>query len=89
MPTKTKTVLDTNIFVYAYDANSSFHQKAVAHLSDPGFDFFTTTKNISELFAVLSKQNQPFAKVFQFYQSILANTTLLFPTLSSLAIFEI
>lgn len=85
---KTKPLVDSNIFVYAYDANSVFHADAVAFLSDPNFDFHTSTKNISEYFAVLSKQNAPFDKVFRFYQDILQNCKLVFPTKASLAIFE-
>ncbi len=85
---KTKIWVDSNIFVYAYDANSGFHADAVAFLSTPNFDFYTSTKNISEYFAVLSKQNAPFDKVFRFYQDILQNCTMVFPTKTSLAIFE-
>lgn len=85
---KTKILIDTNIFVYAYDGTSAFHRDAVGFLSDPSVDFFSTTKNLSEFFAVLSKMNQPFDKVFRFYQDIRRNTTLLFPTNTSLNVFE-
>ncbi|MBK8563132.1 MAG: hypothetical protein MUC59_14150 [Saprospiraceae bacterium] len=88
MPTKTKKLVDSNILVYAYDANSAFHQRAVTFLTNPGFDYYLTTKNITEYFAVLSKMNEPFPKVWQFYQSAMANCTLLYPTPSSHAIFE-
>lgn len=87
MPT-TKVLIDTNILVYAYDGNSVFHAKAVAFLSDPAFDFYISTKNVSEFFAVLSKQLAPFDLVFKFYQAILANATMLYPNKSSLTIFE-
>lgn len=85
---KTKILVDSNVFVYAYDGISAFHQDAVIFLSDPNVDFFSTTKNISEFFAVLSKMHQPFDKIFRFYQDIRRNTTLLFPTDTSLNILE-
>ena len=88
MPTKTKIIVDTNILIYAYDANSLFHQKAVAFLSDSSWDFYVATKNITEFFAVLSKQGEPFPKVFEFYQSISQNAVLLFPDQNSLTVFE-
>ncbi len=89
MPTKPKTLVDTNIFIYSYDATSIYHKKVVRFLNDPSFDLYTPTKNISEFFAVLSKLGQPFPKVFSFYQNIKSNTGLLFPNTSSLSIFEI
>jgi predicted nucleic acid-binding protein len=88
MPTKTKKLVDSNVLVYAYDANSAFHQQAVVFLTNPNFDYYFSTKNITEYFAVLSKMGEPFAKAWQFYESASANCTLLFPTPASHAIFE-
>ena len=88
MPTKTRVLVDTNVFVYAYDKSSAYHQRAVTFLSNSSFDCYTSTKNVAEFFAVLSKMNEPFPKVWQFYQSIRANCALLFPTRLSLSIFE-
>jgi len=88
MPTKTKILVDTNVLLYAYDSTSAFYQPAEAFLSDPGWDFYVSTKNISEFFGVLSKQGAPFPKAFQFYQSMLRNATVLFPDPASLAVFE-
>jgi len=88
MLTKTKKLVDSNVLVYAYDANSSFHERATAFLTDPSFDYYIATKNISEYFAVLSKIGEPFAKVWQFYVSAKSNCTILYPTPASLAIFE-
>lgn len=85
---KTKILVDTNVFVYAYDKDSVFHPKAMVFLSDPSVDFYATTKNLSEFFAVLFKMGEPFDKVFRFYQDIRQNTTLLYPDHASLALFE-
>lgn len=67
------------MLVYAYDANSAFHQRAVAFLTNPNFEYYITTKNISEYFAVLSKMNEPFAKVWQFYLGAKANCAYTMP----------
>ena len=85
---KTKIVIDTNIFIYAYDIGSPFHQKAAHLLTDNAYEFYTTTKNISEYFAVLSKQNAPFPLVWQFYEDLKANTIILYPTYKSLTVLE-
>ena len=84
----TATDVHGKALVYAYDANSAFHQQAVTFLTHPNFEYYVTTKNISEYFGVLSKMNEPFAKVWQFYQSIKANCGILCPNPVSLAIFE-
>ena len=85
---KTNVLLDTNILIYAYDSASPYHAQAVAVLMNAAYDLFTTTKNISEYFAVLSKQNQPFNQVWTFYEDLKKNTQILFPTPTSLAQFE-
>lgn len=88
MPTKNERLVDTNILIYAYDSNSIFHSKAIAFLQDSNIDFYISSKNISEYFAVLSKQNQPFSKISLFYQDIIRQSTVLFPNKNSLQIFE-
>ncbi len=85
---KTNILVDSNILVYAYDMNSSFHDRAVALLSNPSFKFHIGTKNITEFFAVLSKMKAPFDKIFIFYSDTVRNSTILFPDTTSLLIFE-
>ena len=89
MPTITKILVDTNIFIYAYDTSSIFHQKAVEFLSNDELALCTSTKNVAEFFAVLSKIGQPFVKAYTFYLDIKSNVDLLFPSEGSLSIFEI
>ena len=89
MPTKNNRLVDTNILIYAYDSNSIFHSKATAFLQDANIDFYVSSKNISEYFAVLSKQGQPYSKVLLFYQDIIRQSTVLFPNKNSLQIFEV
>ncbi len=83
-----KVFVDTNVLVYAYDANSIFHVQANSFLLNTSFDFYVSSKNISEFFAVLTKMNEPVANIFQFYQDIRRNTTLLFPDNTSIVVFE-
>lgn len=85
---KTDILVDTNILIYAYDGQSAFNKTAINILNDPSYSLFVSTKNLSEFFAVLSKQNQPFLKVYQFYEAILENTSVLFPNKDSLLLFE-
>ena len=85
---KTKLLIDSNIFIYAYDINSPFHPKAKQILMDTEYKIFTTTKNISEYFAVLSKQNAPFALVWKFYEDLKNNTVIIFPNAESLSVLE-
>jgi predicted nucleic acid-binding protein len=81
-------LVDTNILVYAYDSRSIFHRQAIAFLQDTNIELYITSKNISEFFAVLTKQGELFSKIFLFYEDIIYNSTTLFPTEQSLHILE-
>jgi len=83
-----KILLDSNILVYALEQSNPYHQKAEALILNAGFDFFVTTKNISEYFAVCSKLDVPSDKSWSFYESLCLNAEILFPTQTSLGIFE-
>ena len=84
---KTKLLLDTNLLIYGLDAGSIFHKKTVAILTDPNLELYTTTKNIAEYFAVCSKLIVNSDIVFQYYNDISDNVTILFPNEHSLAHF--
>ncbi len=88
MRMKTKIVLDTNVFLYALDDQNIYHSKSKAILYDHEYLKHTTTKNISEYFAVASKLNIEFDKAFAFYEQFCNNTIILFPTHKSLSVFE-
>ena len=81
-------IIITNILVYAYDSDSVFHRQAIAFLQDIDIELFITSKNISEFFAALTKQGEPFSKIFLFYTDIIYNSTTLFPNQESLDILE-
>ena len=48
-------LVDTNVLIYAIDADSQFHHRALKFLSDPTIQFFITSKNISEFLVVLTQ----------------------------------
>ncbi len=48
-------VVDTNVLVYAIDADSKFHDRALNIMLDPTMQLFTTSKNISEFLVVLTR----------------------------------
>ncbi|MBI5916364.1 MAG: PIN domain-containing protein [Bacteroidetes bacterium] len=85
---KIKILLDTNILLYALDVASQYHASVTKILTDPSSELFTTSKNISEYFAVCSKLNIPFSDSLIFYRSVCENARILFPDAGSLAIFE-
>ncbi|MDX2306023.1 MAG: type II toxin-antitoxin system VapC family toxin [Microscillaceae bacterium] len=82
-------VLGTNVLIYALNSDSEFHGKASAILQNEENLLFLTTKNISEFFAVSSKLGLDLQKVLEFYEDLSLNTTILFPSGASLAIFRV
>ena len=84
----TDLLLDTNIFIYAYDRSSPFHSKCAALFESPEFRFFTTSKNITECIAVMTKLDAPKPHIEQLLADISNNIIVLYPNASSLQIFE-
>lgn len=83
-----KVVIDTNILVYVYDKSSSFYDSSKDILENPNSQLFITTKNISELYAVLSKMNVSYNKILNHYKEVRRNTTLLYPNENSITLFQ-
>jgi predicted nucleic acid-binding protein len=81
-------IVDTNVLIYAMDKGSVHHQVANAILLNPNHNLFITTKNISEFFAVTSKLKIDLSSCLSFYAEVKSNFTILFPSLTSLLIFE-
>jgi predicted nucleic acid-binding protein len=84
-----KILLDTNILIYALDKTSVFHQKASQIMQDENNHLFTTTKNISEYFAVCTKLAISSVKMFGFYNDLQENLTFLYPNQASVQQFEL
>ncbi len=83
-----KILLDTNALIYALDRSSSFHENAKNLLEQENCEFYITTKNISEYFAVCTKLNFNKQNIWGFYHELTENCQLLTPTASSIKIFE-
>lgn len=81
-------LLDTNVLIYAMDKGSVHHQVADAILLNPNYNLFITTKNISEFFAVTSKHKIDLPSCLGFYAEVKSNFTILFPSFTSLLLFE-
>lgn len=85
---KTEVILDTNVLIYALDKSSPFHGRAAALLQDTSFSFRITSKNISEYFCVCSKTKVPALNMWGFYRQLRQHAQVLYPSASSLTIFE-
>ena len=88
---KNNLLIDTNIFIYAIDEDSQFHEKAINLLSNPEYFFYTTSKNISECLVVLTKDNNlnisP-SECLEIINILLSDITVIFPNQLSLKIFQ-
>ena len=51
-------LVDTNVLIYAVDADSQFNEQAIKFLSDPALKLFTTSKNISEFLVILTRDTE-------------------------------
>ncbi len=81
-------LLDTNIFIYAYDRSSPFHHRSAALFNSDKLRLFTTTKNITECVAVMTKLDYPKVHIEQLLEDISNNIIVLYPSAASLQIFE-
>jgi predicted nucleic acid-binding protein len=82
-----KWLIDTNVFVYDLDADSMFNTDAHRILTSEN-SLFTTHKNITELFAVLSKIQVNYDIILNYYHDITKNIQILYPNEESLLHFE-
>ncbi|MEX8548727.1 MAG: type II toxin-antitoxin system VapC family toxin [Mucilaginibacter sp.] len=85
---KTNLLIDTNVLIYTLNKDSVYHQVADDLLLNPNYNLFVTTKNISEFFAVASKLKIALSSCLSFYAEVKLNFTILFPSITSLLIFE-
>ncbi len=84
-------LVDTNILIYAIDADSQFHERALKFLSNDTLRFFTTSKNISEFLVVLTRNEEidlSSAECLEILNSLLANVTILYPNPMTFNVFQ-
>jgi predicted nucleic acid-binding protein len=82
-----KLLLDTNVFIYDIDKSSKYHESANEILNSDN-SFYTTTKVISEYFAVLTKFDIKFETIWSYFLDIKRNVNLIYPSKKSLQVFE-
>ena len=86
----TKILVDTNILVYTIDEDSRFYSKS-HQLLDSNFDLFTTSKNLSEFLAVVTR-GKPISLSIENALAVVKDFsdvfTILYPTESSFVVFK-
>jgi predicted nucleic acid-binding protein len=83
-----KVVFDTNYFIYASAIVSDFTEKAIEQLQRKDIEVCITLKNLSEIWAVLTKQNIPTNEINEMVQNIINNTKLLLPDKQTSKLFN-
>jgi len=84
-------LVDTNILIYAIDADSQFNERAVRLLSDSSLKLFTTSKNISEFLVVLTRNteiNLSSSECLEILNGLLSDIVILYPTPMSMNVFQ-
>ena len=84
-------LIDTNILIYAIDADSRFHNGALKLLLDPTLKLFTTSKNLSEFLVVLTRNKEielSTTECFELLNSLLTDITILYPNPTTFKIFQ-
>ena len=85
-----KQFLDTNIFVYAIDADSTFYSRARSVLLTAQHDLYTSLKNLSEFLAVVTRIGEPplsITDALAAVDSFSSLCTILYPTPASTETF--
>ena len=83
-------LIDTNVLIYAIDADSQFHYRALKFLSDPTIRYFITSKNISEFLVVLTRNediNISTAECLELLNDLIADISILYPNPMTLKLF--
>jgi len=85
-----KILIDTNILIYAIDADSRFHRKSAEIITASNISLFTTAKNISEFLVVLTRADSlkiGTEEALDVLSNLLANMDVLYPNERSTEIF--
>jgi len=86
-----RLLVDTNILIYAIDADSKFHQRAQSLILDSDFELVTTAKNITEFLVVLTRTapiNIDIVEALDILTGLLSHFRILYPSENSYTIFE-
>ena len=86
-----RVLVDTNVLIYAIDEDSAFCERSQKVLYNPNLDLFTTSKNISELIAVLTKgrvMSMQWVDVLSVVEAYSSMLTVLYPSSYSFSVFK-
>ena len=86
-----RTLLDTNIFVYAIDEDSAFFQRARAIIESTDKTLMTSSKNLAEFLTVVTKSsayNLDPRLALEIMQEIMQGVEVLFPNEQSFQVFR-
>jgi len=81
-----KILLDTNILIYTIDNDSKFHNECKALFNRPDLRLYTTSKNLSEFLAVLTRTQEleiSIKDAIQVLASLKSNLKILYPNSAS------
>ncbi len=84
-------LVDTNLLIYAVDENSKYFELARRLLSKNSYHLLTTSKNISEFIAVVTKGSPPFLsidKALELVRDYLKIFEILYPSPQSFSLFQ-
>lgn len=86
-----KLLVNTDLLIYAIDEDSEFYTRTRQLLYDSGHELFTTSKNVCEFLAVVTRDNPPLLSIHQAVKladEIEQNFTVLYPTADSALILR-
>ena len=84
-------LVNTNMLIYAVDADSVFHEQAINFLSDSALKLFTTSKNVSEFLVVLTRNSEielSSSECLDILNSLLSDIVILYPAPASMNVFQ-
>ncbi len=83
-------LVDTNVLIYALDADSQFHHRALKFLYDPTIRFFITSKNIAEFLVVLTRNkeiNISTSECLELLNNLIVDVEILYPNPTTIKLF--
>lgn len=86
-----RILVDTNVLVYSIDEDSKFNSRAIKLLTNPNYDLYTTSKNLSEFLVVLTKGIEvhlTIKETVDLLEGLMANLTILYPSKNSYQQFK-
>jgi len=86
-----RILVDTNVLIYSIDKDSKFNSRAIDLLTNPNYDLYTTSKNLSEFLVVLTKGVEAPLNIIQavdLLEGLLSNFSILYPSENSFKHFK-